>query len=171
MSATPSMRSIPIVAGALALAGLSYFAAQQSQYLQRFLSAPHTADIMAMASQDPSASASRPMTTVKPISCEPLPDVPGKAITTAVVSFPPNGYTPRHRHPGSVTAFVLKGRLRSQLLGSDAETYSAGQSWFEPPGAVHLFAENASMSEPAELLAIFIADENCGPLVIPDHEH
>jgi quercetin dioxygenase-like cupin family protein len=121
------------------------------------------------ASAVPEDAVSRPRTTVTALSCERLPHVPGKSVTTALVTFPPNAYSPRHRHPGSVTAYVLKGRLRSQLMGQPIETYTAGQSWFEPPGAVHLFAENASVAEPAELLAIFIADNDCGALVIPDH--
>ena len=37
----------------------------------------------------------RPATIVRPISCERLPNVPGKSITTAMVDFPPKGYTPR----------------------------------------------------------------------------
>jgi quercetin dioxygenase-like cupin family protein len=115
-----------------------------------------------------SPSAARPKTVVTPVSCEKLPNVPGKSITTAVVEFPPNAYTPRHRHPGSVSAFVLEGTLRSQLAGGPVGIYVKGQTWFEPPGAVHLFAENASTTEPAELLATFIADDDCGPLTIPD---
>ncbi|NLS01620.1 cupin domain-containing protein [Rhizobium sp. P38BS-XIX] len=114
------------------------------------------------------AEAGRPTTVVKPISCEKLPNVPGKSLTLALVDYPPDAYTPRHRHPGSVSAFVTKGTLRSQLAGGPVGTYSVGQTWFEPPGAVHLFAENASKTEPAQILAMFIADDNCGPLVIPD---
>lgn len=114
------------------------------------------------------SASSRPVTGVKPLSCERLADVPGKAVTTAIVIFPPDAYTPAHRHPGSVTAFVLKGSIRSQLSGDAVVTYQAGETWFEPSGALHVFAENASATEPAELLAIFVADENCGPLVIPE---
>ncbi|MGX7874789.1 cupin domain-containing protein [Mesorhizobium sp. ORM6] len=114
------------------------------------------------------AAGARPKTIVTPVSCEKLPNVPGKSITTAIVQFPSNAYTPRHRHPGSVIAFVLKGTLRSQLEGSPAAVYTKGQAWFEPAGATHLFAENASTTEPAELLATFIADDDCGPLTIPD---
>lgn len=110
----------------------------------------------------------RPVTTVKLVSCVRLPNVPGKSITLALVEFPPDGYTPRHRHPGSVTAFVIKGTLHSQLEGEPVGTYTTAQSWFEPPGAVHLFAENVSKTEPAEILATFIADDNCGPLTIFD---
>lgn len=110
---------------------------------------------------------SRPATVVKPVSCTKLPDVPGKSITTAIVEFPPHAFSPRHRHPGSVTAIVLTGTLNSQLSGEPIHSYSAGQTWFEPPGAIHLFAENASATEPAQLLAIFITDHDCGPLTIP----
>jgi quercetin dioxygenase-like cupin family protein len=87
-------------------------------------------------------------------------------LTTAIVEFPPGAYSPKHRHPESVTAFVLKGIVRSQLAGGPIGTYKLGGTWFEPPGVLHLFAENASDTEPAELLAIFVADDNCGPLVI-----
>ena len=114
------------------------------------------------------AAVSRPATNVTPLSCEKLPNVPGKSITTALVQFPPNAHSPRHRHPGSVMAFVIKGIVRSQLEGGPVGTFGAGQTWFEPPGAIHLFAENASATEPAEILAIFVADDDCGPLVIRD---
>lgn len=126
------------------------------------------------AAHDPATHAAanaRPATTIRRLSCQPLADIPGKAVTTVVVSYPPNGYTPAHRHPGTVTAYVLRGAIRSQLGGGEAMLYSAGETRFEPPGALHVFAENASATEPAELLAIFVADENCGPLVIPEPAH
>ena len=113
-------------------------------------------------------AADRPAAIVKPLSCEPLPHVPGMALTTAVVTFPPRAYSPAHRHPGSVTAFVLKGAVRSQMAGGPAQTYPVGATWFEPPGALHLFAENPSDSKTAEILAVFVADGGCGPLVIPE---
>lgn len=63
----------------------------------------------------------------------------------------------------------MSGAIRSQLAGTPARTYQAGETWFEPPGALHLFADNDSSMRPATLLATFIADDNCGPLVIPEH--
>jgi quercetin dioxygenase-like cupin family protein len=108
----------------------------------------------------------RPRTTVTTLTCQKLPNVPGKSVTVARVDFPPNGLTPAHTHPGSVTAFVLKGTIRSQLEGFPVETYVVGQTWFEPPGTVHLFAENPSATEPASILATFVADNDCGPLTV-----
>ena len=110
----------------------------------------------------------RPATIVKTLACEKLPNVPGKSMTTAIVTFPPGAYSPRHHHPGSVMAFVLEGTVRSQLEGGPVGTYSVGQTWFEPPGTIHLFAENASSTQTAELLATFVADDDCGSLTIPD---
>ncbi len=101
----------------------------------------------------------RPLGTVVPISSEALPSVPGKRITIVKVTYPPGGYTPPHRHAGSVTGYVTAGAVRSQLAGGPPGTYVPGQSFFEPPGAFHIVSENASMTEPAELIAVFIADE------------
>jgi len=94
--------------------------------------------------------------------------MPGKVVTTLLVDFPPAAYTPAHRHPGSVTAFVVKGQMRSQMQGSPAHTYSAGETWYEAKGELHSFAENSSSTEPAQLPTVFVSDENCGPLVIPE---
>lgn len=129
--------------------------------------APHAGHVL-HASAGGGAATGRPATTVAPLSCEKLPNVPGKSITTALVGFPPNAYSPRHRHPGSVMAFVVKGTVRSQLEGGPVGTFGPGQTWFEPPGTIHLFAENASATELAEILAVFVADDDCGPLVIRD---
>ncbi len=112
-------------------------------------------------------AAHRPASIVKPLSCEALPNVPGKAIITALVEYPPRAYSPAHRHPGSVMAVVIDGSVRSQLGGGSAIDYQAGQTWFEPPGTLHLFAENPDPVRSAKLLATYVADENCGPLVLP----
>jgi quercetin dioxygenase-like cupin family protein len=96
---------------------------------------------------------------VEPISSHALPNVAGKRVTVVRVFYGPGGFTPAHYHSGSVTAYVTKGEIRSQLGGGPVETFKVGQSFFEPPGSTHLVSANASTSEPAELIAIFVADE------------
>ena len=107
-------------------------------------------------SSDPAGST---QDVVEPISSHALPNVPGKRVTIVRVFYGPGGFTPAHRHAGSVTAYVTKGEIRSQLAGGPVETFGVGQSFFEPPGATHLVSANASMTEPAELIAVFVADE------------
>jgi len=105
---------------------------------------------------DPTGS---PLDVVEPIGSYPLPNVPGKRVTIVRVFYGPGGFTRPHRHSGSVTAYITKGEIRSQLGGGPVETFQVGQSFFEPPGATHLVSANASNSEPAELIAVFVADE------------
>jgi quercetin dioxygenase-like cupin family protein len=129
--------------------------------------APHGHGMAHMAAAASGAAAARPATVVKPVSCEKLPHLPGKSITTLIVEFPPNAYTPKHHHAGSVTAFVLKGTVRSQLNAGPIETFTPGQTWFEPPGTIHTFVENASATETAAILATFVADD-CAVLTVYD---
>jgi len=128
----------------------------------------HTADrrpalpenaLAATADATPVSPAARPRPVAQPVSSDALPHVQGKRITTMVVEFPPNGISPPHHHGGSVTVYVLSGVIRSQLQGQPPVVYRAGESFFEPPGAVHLLAENMSATEPARILAVFVADE------------
>ena len=107
-------------------------------------------------SPSPAGSA---LDTVEPIASYALPNVPGKRVTIVRVFYGPGGFTRAHRHAGSVTAYITKGEIRSQLGGGPVETFKVGQSFFEPPGATHLVSANASNTEPAELIAVFVADE------------
>jgi quercetin dioxygenase-like cupin family protein len=105
------------------------------------------------------AAAGSPLNKVEVITSHALPDVPGKRVTIVRVSYGPGGFTPAHRHAGTVTAYVTKGEIRSQLGGGPVETFSVGQSFFEPPGSTHVVSANGSNTEPAELIAVFVADE------------
>ncbi len=106
-----------------------------------------------------SHSAGSTLDTVEPIGSYALPNVPGKRVTIVRVFYGPGGFTRAHRHAGSVTAYITKGEIRSQLAGGPVEIFKVGQSFFEPPGATHLVSANASDTEPAELIAVFVADE------------
>jgi quercetin dioxygenase-like cupin family protein len=97
---------------------------------------------------------------VTPVIAEKLPNVPGKTLTAVVVAYAPGGKSGKHHHAGSVFAYVLSGAIRSQTsTGGPAKVYQAGESFFEPPGSEHLVSENASATEPASLLAVFVADD------------
>ncbi|WP_407179883.1 cupin domain-containing protein [Bradyrhizobium sp. STM 3562] len=103
--------------------------------------------------------AGSPANNVEVISSHALSDVPGKRVTVVRVTYGPGGFTPPHRHGGSVTAYITKGEIRSQLGGGPVETFGVGQSFFEPPGSTHVVSANASNTEPAELIAVVVADE------------
>jgi quercetin dioxygenase-like cupin family protein len=104
--------------------------------------------------------ASPPRETIAPAFREILPNVPGKSLVGIVVSYPPGGATPAHHYPSPafVLGYVLSGEIRSQVDGGQIRVYRAGESWKENPGALHGISENASATEPARLLAIFVTD-------------
>jgi quercetin dioxygenase-like cupin family protein len=105
------------------------------------------------------AAANSPLNKVEVIASHALPNLAGKRVTIVRVSYGPGGFTAAHRHSGSVTAYITKGEIRSQLGGGPVETFGVGQSFFEPPGSTHMVSANASSTEPAELIAVFVADE------------
>jgi quercetin dioxygenase-like cupin family protein len=117
---------------------------------------------MISAAIEPLCATAEPSSTldvVEPIGSYALPNVPGKRVTIVRVFYGPGGFTRPHRHSGSVTAYITKGEIRSQLGGGPVETFKVGQSFFEPPGSTHMVSANASNTEPAELIAVFVADE------------
>ena len=93
------------------------------------------------------------------VSEEKLAHVPGKTVTVQIVDLPPGALIAEHHHAGSVTVYVLSGAVRSQLGGGPALVYQTGETFFEPIGTVHVFAENVSLTEPAKIMAIHVADD------------
>jgi quercetin dioxygenase-like cupin family protein len=98
-----------------------------------------------------------------------LPNVPGKSMKGVLVEYGPGGYSPGHTHPKSafIYATVLEGAIRSQVNDGPATTYEAGQSFSEMPGDRHAVSANASETEPARLLAVFVVDTNETELTTP----
>jgi quercetin dioxygenase-like cupin family protein len=98
-----------------------------------------------------------------------IPNAQGKTLTGLVVNYKPGQASVPHRHGQAfVVAYVISGAIRSQVEGEPAQVFHAGESWYEKPGAHHVVSENASKTEPASLLAIFVADSDDKNLVTYD---
>lgn len=100
--------------------------------------------------------------SVTPAFNNAISNIPGKSIIAVVVTYPPGGKTPAHRHAKSafITGYVLSGEIRSQVDDGPVQVLKAGESFTEKPGAHHRVSENASATEPAKLLAIFVVDSD-----------
>ncbi|MBO0881875.1 MAG: cupin domain-containing protein [Mycobacterium sp.] len=97
-------------------------------------------------------------------------NVPGKSLEAVTVTYPPGAKSGAHHHAKSafIMAYVISGAIRSQVEGEPVRIYHAGETWSEAPGAHHTISENASATEPAELLAVFLLDTGDGPLTTDD---
>lgn len=111
-----------------------------------------------------------PQETVKQVFDRELPNIPGKALVALEVLYPPGGASPPHTHPKSafIYAYVLSGEIVSAVDDEKPRIYRAGEGWHEAPGARHRVSRNASRTEPAKLLAIFILDPGERQLVFPE---
>jgi quercetin dioxygenase-like cupin family protein len=121
----------------------------------------------AIAWADPSAPTGETVTLVFE---QAIPNVPGKTLAANIVDYAPGGKSVPHRHAASavIYAHVLSGAVRSQVDDGPARIYRTGDNWFEAPGSHHRVSENASATEPARLLAVFVVDGDNHPLTTPD---
>ena len=111
-----------------------------------------------------------PGAKVSVVAVHELPNVPGKSMRAVLVEYAPGAGSPSHRHPTSafIYARVLEGAIRSKVNDEPERTYQTGESWSEKPGDHHQVSKNASATEPAKLLAIFVVDTSDRQIVIPD---
>jgi quercetin dioxygenase-like cupin family protein len=98
-----------------------------------------------------------------------LPNVRGKSIKGVLVEYGPGGHSRAHTHAPSafIYATVLEGAIVSQINEGPAKTYRAGESFSEMPGDRHRVSANASKTEPAKLLAVFVVDTKDEVLTMP----
>src|SRR5262245_36018475 len=99
-----------------------------------------------------------------------LPNVPGKSMKGILVEYGPGEASLGHLHPKSafIYATVLEGAIRTSVNDGPAVIYKAGENFPEMPGDRHTLDENASKTEPAKLLAVFVVDTDTKePLLTP----
>jgi len=73
------------------------------------------------------------------------------------VDYEPGGYTRgTHRHPAGAYVYVIEGSVMFGLDNREPIVLKAGESFYEPPNALHAVSRNASQDAPASLIAFFV---------------
>ena len=96
---------------------------------------------------------------VTPVLSKDLPDLPGKEGRIVIVDYPPGGSSGVHRHNADVFVYVMEGSVVMQVKGGKQMTLTAGQSFYEAPGDIHLVSKNASTTAPAKFVVFFVKDK------------
>ena len=98
-----------------------------------------------------------------------IPNVPGKSLIVLEVTYAPGAASVPHTHAKSafIYAYVIEGAVESKVNDGPTRIYRAGESWSEPPGAIHSISRNASKTQPAKLLAVFVVDRDDKALTTP----
>jgi quercetin dioxygenase-like cupin family protein len=88
-----------------------------------------------------------------------------KLVRGARIRFAPRQTTGLHRHPISVAGVVTAGSFIFKREGEPEKIIKAGDSFFEPAGVTTERFDNASSTEPAELVAFFLTDSKDRALI------
>jgi quercetin dioxygenase-like cupin family protein len=113
-----------------------------------------------------SATANAAEAVVKPLVAKPLPEFPGNEVAVSEVVYPAGYEGPIHRHHAHGFIYVLEGSVVMQVKGGKEVTLTAGQTYYESPTDVHVIGKNASSTQPAKLLSIFVKKQGAPILTL-----
>lgn len=107
-----------------------------------------------------------------PLKREPLMEEELPAANPAVrlvkgarIRFAPGQPTGLHRHPVSTVGVVTAGSFTFHVEGTPVRLLNTGDSFFEPAGRTIVQFDNASATEPAEIVAFYLADTKERPAI------
>jgi quercetin dioxygenase-like cupin family protein len=99
---------------------------------------------------------------------QPLSDLPGREVRISLLDREPGASSARHRHPGHHTfGYVVEGTYEFAINGESARTLKAGDTFYEPPTAIHSTSRNPSTDKRAKILVFMVADQK-NPSTVPE---
>ena len=105
---------------------------------------------------------------VQQIVTHPLADVPGREVRISLIERPPGFASPPHRHPGHHTfGYVIEGAYEFAIDRGQPRLLKAGDTFYEPPTAVHSTSRNPSADQRVKLIVFMVADQK-NPSTVPE---
>ncbi|MFL6798948.1 MAG: cupin domain-containing protein [Xanthobacteraceae bacterium] len=121
-----------------------------------------TSVLVTMSAAQPVPSAPAQLLT------QPLADLPGREVRISVLDREPGASSPRHRHPGHHTfGYVIDGTYEFAIDGQAARTLKPGDTFYEPPAAVHSTSRNPSNNARTKIVVFMVADQK-NPSTVPE---
>ena len=101
-------------------------------------------------------------TPVRIARTQALPTLDGGSLRVSMVevTYLPGESSPRHAHGCPVIGYVVEGAVRMHVEGESPAVYRRGETFYEPPGGVHLVSANESRELPARFVAWFLCDSD-----------
>ena len=88
-----------------------------------------------------------------------MSDVLGREVTLRRTERDPGNGSGPHRHPGShVFGYVLEGTYEVKVGDCPLQRLGPGETFYEPPGALHAISRNGSATQPVKYLVIAVSD-------------
>jgi quercetin dioxygenase-like cupin family protein len=102
---------------------------------------------------------------VTPLIGKDLAGLTGKEGVMLTVEYAPGASSGKHRHNAHTFVYVLAGAIVMQVEGGESVTLGPGQTFYESPDDIHIVSKNASDSQPAKFLVLFVKDKGAPPVV------
>jgi quercetin dioxygenase-like cupin family protein len=97
-----------------------------------------------------------------------MDDVLGRVVTVRRTERDPGNGSGPHRHPGSHTiGYVLEGTYEVKVGDGPLQKLGPGETFYEPPGALHAVSRNGSSTQAVKYLVIQISDPT-KPQTVPE---
>jgi quercetin dioxygenase-like cupin family protein len=97
---------------------------------------------------------------IMPLLVQPLADLPGREVRITLLDRAPGSSNPPHRHPGHHTfGYVIEGTYEFAIDGQPARTLTAGETFYEPPNALHSVSRNPSTDKLTKIIVFMVADQ------------
>ncbi len=94
-----------------------------------------------------------------PLLTQPLADLPGREVRMLLLDRVPGNASPAHRHPGHHTfGYVIEGTYELGVDGQPTRMLKAGDTFYEPPTAVHSVSRNAGNTQ-MKIVVFMVADQ------------
>jgi len=103
---------------------------------------------------------------VMPLLAKPLAGIDGKEGVMLTVEYPPGAASAAHRHNANTFVYVLEGSVVMQVTGGELVTLTEGQTFYESPSDIHSVSRNASDTQRALILVVFVKDVGA-PATVP----
>jgi quercetin dioxygenase-like cupin family protein len=91
-------------------------------------------------------------------------------VTMVEVAFGPGVAGQPHCHPGPIFGYVLEGEFEFGLDDQPVKTLKAGETFYEPSGALHRVSRNPSAKTKTRVLAVILHPRDAEQLVTPTGE-
>jgi len=96
----------------------------------------------------------------KQLLVQPLSDLPGREVRITLLDRAPGSSSPPHRHPGHHTfGYVVEGTYEFAIDGQPSRILNAGETFYEPPTAVHSVSRNPSTDKSTKIIVFMVADQ------------
>jgi quercetin dioxygenase-like cupin family protein len=122
--------------------------------------------VIAAASLAIPAAHAAEQAVVKELMTKALAEYPGKEVQMITVDYPPGSVDPVHRHDAHAFVYVLEGTIVMQLKGGKEVTLQPGQTFYEGPDDIHVVGRNASKTQPARFLVLFVKKQGAPILTV-----